>query len=115
MEDFKKRYTLQERREEAARIKKKFPDRIPVIVERTNGSNIVNIDKRKYLVPKDLTVGQFIYVIRKRVKLSPEEAIFIFINNTLPASGALLSQIYKENKDEDEFLYVKYSGESVFG
>jgi len=26
-----------------------------------------------------------------------------------------MSQIYKEQKDEDGFLYVTYSGESTFG
>lgn len=45
-----------------------------------------DIDKKKYLVPSDLTVGQFVYVIRKRIKLSPEKGIFIFINNVLPAT-----------------------------
>jgi hypothetical protein len=39
-------------------------------------------------VPSDLTVGQFVYVIRKRIKLSPEKAIFIFTNNALPPTGA---------------------------
>ena len=42
----------------------------------------------RYLVPADLTVGQFVYVIRKRIKLSPEKAIFIFVNNVLPPTGA---------------------------
>jgi hypothetical protein len=41
----------------------------------------------RYLVPADLTVGQFVYVIRKRIKLSPEKAIFIFVRNVLPPSG----------------------------
>ena len=40
-------------------------------------------------MPSDLTVGQFVYVIRKRIKLSPERAIFIFIDNKLPPSGTL--------------------------
>ena len=37
----------------------------------------------------DLTVGQFIYVIRKRIKLPPERALFIFANNVIPPTGAL--------------------------
>lgn len=41
----------------------------------------------RYLVPGDLTVGQFVYVIRKRIKLTPEKAIFIFVNNVLPPTG----------------------------
>jgi hypothetical protein len=43
----------------------------------------------RYLVPADLTVGQFVYVIRKRIKLSSEKAIFIFVKNVLPPTGAL--------------------------
>ena len=82
---------------------------------KNKNSEIMDIDKRKYLVPSELTVGQFIYVIRKRIKIAPEEAIFLFINDTLPPSSSLISQVYKENKDQDGFLYMVYSGESTFG
>jgi Autophagy protein Atg8 ubiquitin like len=40
-------------------------------------------------VPADLTVGQFVYVIRKRIKVSPEKAIFMFVKNVLPPTGEL--------------------------
>jgi hypothetical protein len=59
-------------------------------------------------VPADLTVGQFVYVIRKRIKLSPEKAIFIFVDEVLPPTAALMSSIYEEHKDEDGFLYITY-------
>jgi GABA(A) receptor-associated protein len=49
----------------------------------------------RYLVPADLTVGQFVYVVRKRIKLSSEKAIFIFVKNVLPPTG-LLPQIMVE-------------------
>lgn len=40
----------------------------------------------RYLVPADLTVGQFKYVVRKRVK--PGAEILVFVNNTLiPPNG----------------------------
>ena len=77
--------------------------------------DLPDIDKKKYLVPTDLTVGQFVHVIRKRIKLAPEKAIFIFVNNVLPPTAGLMSQIYEEQKDEDGFLYITYNGESVFG
>jgi len=80
------------------------------------------------LVPSDLTVGQFCYVIRKRIKLAPEKAIFIFVNEVLPPTAALMSSIYDEHKDEDGFLYItylsldstcvdldRYAGENTFG
>ncbi|KAM1050612.1 hypothetical protein ACFX13_033065 [Malus domestica] len=112
---FKQEHDLEKRRAEAARIREKYPDRIPVIVEKAERSDIPNIDKKKYLVPADLTVGQFVYVIRKRIKLSAEKAIFIFVDNVLPPTGAIMSAIYEEKKDEDGFLYITYSGENTFG
>merc|ERR1712057_108779 len=113
--DFKSQHKFEKRKAEAERIRRKYPDRIPVICEKAKKSDIPAIDKKKYLVPADLTVGQFIYVIRKRIELTAEKAIFIFVNNTLPASASVMSQIYKEHKDADGFLYMTYSGESTFG
>lgn len=86
-----------------------------MICERDERSNIADIDKKKYLVPQDLTVGQFVYVVRKRISLPPEKAIFIFIKNVLPPTAAHMSKIYADHKDEDGFLYVQYSGENTFG
>ena len=47
---------------------------------------------------QDLTVGQFVYVIRKRIKLAPEKAIFIFVDEVLPPTAQLMSAIYEEHK-----------------
>lgn len=77
--------------------------------------NLQNVYVCRYLVPADLTVGQFVYVIRKRIKLSSEKAIFIFVKNVLPPTTAMMSSIYDEHKDEDGFLYFTYSGENTFG
>lgn len=41
-------------------------------------------------MPADLTVGQFVYVIRKRIRVSPEQAIFMFVRNVLPPTGAFM-------------------------
>ncbi|CUS13374.1 unnamed protein product, partial [Tuber aestivum] len=112
---FKDEHTFEKRKAEAERIRQKYADRIPVICEKVEKSDIATIDKKKYLVPADLTVGQFVYVIRKRIKLSPEKAIFIFVDEVLPPTAALMSSIYEEHKDEDGFLYITYSGENTFG
>ena len=85
-----------------------------VICEKVEKSDIATIDKKKYLVPADLTVGQFVYVIRKRIKLSPEKAIFIFVDEVLPPTAALMSSIYEEHKDEDGFLYITYATAPLF-
>jgi len=113
---FKEEHPLEKRKSEAERIRAKYPDRVPVICEKADKSgDMPDIDKKKYLVPADLTVGQFQYVIRKRIKLAPEKALFVFCANTIPPTASLMSTVYEEQKDEDGFLYVQYSGESTFG
>ncbi|KAL1916133.1 uncharacterized protein VTP21DRAFT_6137 [Calcarisporiella thermophila] len=112
---FKDEHPFEKRKAEADRIRQKYPDRIPVICEKADRSDIPDIDKKKYLVPADLTVGQFVYVIRKRVQLQAEKAIFLFVDDMLPPTAALMSAIYDEHKDEDGFLYITYSGENTFG
>ena len=94
---------------------RRYPDRIPVICERDPRSDIPPVDKRKYLIPMDLTVGQFVYVIRKRINIPSDKAIFIFVNNTLPPTAALMSTVYEQHRDEDGFMYFTYSGENTFG
>lgn len=103
------------KKNEAERILKKYPDRIPIIIKKMEGSDIPNVDKNKYLVPMDLTFSQFMYVIRKRIKLKPEKALFLFVNNSIPTGSKMISEIYKTEKDETGFLYVEYSGENTFG
>ncbi len=115
MSTFKNEHELPSRSAEASRIRSKYPDRIPVICERSPGSDIDDIDKKKYLVPADLTVGQFIYVVRKRIKLHSEKSLFLFVNGKIPPSSQLMSVIYDENQDDDGFLYIVYSGENTFG
>lgn len=55
-----------------------------MIVHKAPKCDLPNIDKRKYLVPKVLTLGQFLYIIRKRVKVSSDKSLYIFCNRTLP-------------------------------
>ena len=106
---------FQERKKECARIRGKYPDRIPVICERDFASTIAQVDKRKFLVPQDLTVGQFLYVIRARMKLRPDEAIFLFIQGRLPRTQSTMQALYEEHKADDGFLYITYSAENTFG
>ena len=51
--NYQKLRMLDERKVESARIMVKYPDRIPVIVEKTKGSDVPDIDKCKFLIPKD--------------------------------------------------------------
>ena len=112
MIDFKDKYSLEERKEESLKILRKHQRRIPIIVK--TGPGMI-LDKYKYIAPKELTMGQFIYVLRKRMQLPPEKAIFIFIDGTLPLTSAFIESIYNKHMEEDGFLYFHLCGENTFG
>ena len=116
-EKFKYKHKFDDRLRESTMVKEKYKDRLPVIVEKDPKahSSIPSIDKQKFLVPKDLTIGQFIYVIRKRIKLKPEISIYIYCDNMLPTTSSFIKDIYQQNMDSDGFLYLNYSGENFFG
>jgi hypothetical protein len=115
--DFLRTTAADKRIEVSKRIREKYTDRIPVrrtaraeprlgaggppppadgraprgqvIVEKAPKSDVPDIDKKKYLVPSDITVGKFVYEIRKHMNLSPQKAIFLFVGNgVLPPTGS---------------------------
>lgn len=104
-------------RDEIYQITKKYPNRIPIICERLKNSDndCPPIDKNKFLVPFEFTIGQFLFTIRKRMKLPPEKAIFLFINDKIYNSSQQLSNIYEKDKNKDGFLYITYTSENTFG
>lgn len=103
---------LEERLQTSSKIKLKYSNRIPIIVD---CKKKIQIDKNKYIVPNDLTIGQFLYTIRKRINLESKDAIFLLCNNKMLSTGEILSNVYELNKDEDDFLYIIISNENVFG
>ena len=111
---FKKKNSFEKRLKESTNIRQTYPDRIPVICERKD-KRIPELDKKKYLVPFDLTMGQFSFIIRRRLRLSPEKAIFFHFRETLVPLSTSMNFLYDKCSDEDGFLYVLYSGENVFG
>ena len=114
---FKNEFKFEDRLSEAEKVLGKYPDRIPVICERASNvkSDCPLIDKRKYLVPIDLTMGQFLYIVRKRLKLAPEKALFLFVNGTIPSTASLIGEIYQRHKEADFYLYITYAPENTFG
>ena len=112
---FKDSKSLESRIAESTKIIEKYPDRVPIIVEICDDSTLKNIDKNKYLVPKDLTFSQFLYIIRKRIKLDKSQSIFLMVNDTVCPSNTPISVVYDEHKNKDGFLYIIYASENTFG
>ena len=115
---FKQEVSHEKRCLEARRIRAKYPDRIPVVVEQARKEDFAVPDmKRKYLVPGELTLGQFVYVVRRRLKLNAEKAVFLHTTDgKIPPTTQLMGTIDEEHRDKDDnFLYLVYSAENTFG
>ena len=99
---------------ESRSIRSKYPEKTPVIVRTKNKK--LKLDRQKFLIPNDLTVSQFMYVIRKRVELKKESAIFMLVNDLMPPSSQLMSQLYQDQHDKDtEMLFAEIAMENTFG
>lgn len=112
---FKEDYDENSRYQESNKIILKYPTRVPIIVEKHEKCQFEEINKKKYLVPKDLPMNQFVFIIRKRIKLDPSQTLFVMVNNSLVSGSELLGEVYETKKDTDGFLYMKYSSENTFG
>lgn len=111
---YKEEKSLEERKTESQTMLERFPDRVPVIVEKRR-TCVATIDKRKFMAPRSLSVGQLVFVIRRRLKMKSSDAVFIFIAKRLADQNAMLNETYSRYGDEDGFLYVVYDFENTFG
>lgn len=110
--NYKSRFSFNERKRESEAIMRKYPDKIPVICTPINAPNIT---KNKYLVSVDVNIMYLLFVIRQNMKVLKDQGLFIIINNTIPPSSEKMISLYNMFKDDDGFLYINYTMESVFG
>lgn len=112
---FKSEHKFEKRVELCTRLRSQYPDRIPVIIEPSDKKSI-ELNRKKYLTPVDISIGAFLHEIRKQAKVKAEEAIFLFFGNGVLAPTAFtMSQAYEKYKDEDGFLYITVALENTFG
>jgi GABA(A) receptor-associated protein len=100
---------------EIERLKQTYPDKAFVFVKQSPRSNMPPLDKLKYIVPKGTNVSQFLFILRSRMKLPPEKALYIFVKNTLPPSSMTFRELEKMYAEEDGTLRITYAAESTFG
>ena len=124
MPTFKETLDEAQRKNESLKMLQRYPDRLPIIVEKasTASPHIKDLEKKKYLVPPKLKVGTFIGFVRQRRKcqhggdvLDQDETIFLYVDNTLVAPKTTMEELYRDHKDDDGFLYMVFSTENTFG
>jgi microtubule-associated protein 1 light chain len=88
-----------------------------VIVERFHRErNLPKLDRNKFLVPQELTMSQFVTIIRNRMELNENQAFYLLIDDKGIASMSMtLAEIYDKKKSNDGFLYMSYASQEMFG
>lgn len=101
-------------KKEVELIKEKYPKYIPILIRSKN--NKIKLTKYKHLVNEEVTVSQFMTIIKKKISLKSYEAIYLFINNTIPQGSCSLNSLYKSHKDmETDMLIITVCKENTFG
>jgi len=102
-------------RKEVELVKEKYPKYIPVIVRPKDKS--IQLLRYKFLVNGEITVGQFMCIIRKKIRnIKSSDALFLIVNNSLIPSVHLLSLVYTQQVDkETNMLFFTLCNENTFG
>ncbi|XP_044304411.1 microtubule-associated proteins 1A/1B light chain 3C-like [Varanus komodoensis] len=118
MPPFKHRKSFASRKSEVAAIRIKFPCKVPVILERYPKEKMLPaLNRVKFLVPQELTMGQFVTIIRNRMSISSAQAFYFLVNGNrnLVSMSSTMAEVYVTFKDEDGFLYMSYASQEMFG
>ncbi|CAG2169251.1 unnamed protein product [Oppiella nova] len=61
-------------------------------------------------------MATFVTIIRNRMQLSSTQAFYLIVNNkSMVNMTKTMAEIYRDNRDEDGFLYVTYASQEMFG
>ncbi|XP_052006293.1 microtubule-associated proteins 1A/1B light chain 3C [Xyrauchen texanus] len=114
---FKQRKCLATRKDEVCTIRSKFPNKLPVIVERYVRENkLPLLDKTKFLVPYELTLAQFLSLLRSKIVLEASQALYLLISGkNMSCLSASMGEVYSQYRDPDGFLYITYASQDMFG
>ncbi|XP_030621364.1 microtubule-associated proteins 1A/1B light chain 3C [Chanos chanos] len=117
MMPFKQRKCYATRKDEVCSIRSKFPNKLPVIVERyIREKQLPLLDKTKFLVPFELTMGQFLSLLRSKINLEATQALYLLISErSMSCMSASMGEVYSQYKDPDGFLYMTYASQDMFG
>lgn len=111
---FKSKHSFEKRKQQSHKLLEKYPDKIPIIFEKIE-YNFNAILPYNLLVPKHITIAEINSVIRKKLKITKEQAIFLFVEQDIICPNCVAEEIYYHYKDNDGFLYIQYTFENTFG
>lgn len=113
---FKENHLFDDRVKECAELRKRHPDRIPIVLERAARSELKDCPPAKILCPINYKFQEFLRAVRSKIQLPQSHALFMFVNGKDLVVGDLtVLSVYEKNKDSDGFLYLMYTEHPTLG
>lgn len=113
--------TFDSRKTVASNLLSKYDRCIPVVLT----SRTIELSSRKFIIPSYLSIGQFVFFLRKHIKLSAEQALFLYVEMldlnektiqcVLPPASDTIEAVYDKFKHVDFLLYFFVETENAFG
>jgi GABA(A) receptor-associated protein len=99
-------------------LREKHPDRVPIYLKKASCCTNKRIPdfNMKMLVQKDMSVAEFLVILRRKIKLTSHDALYLFVGNTIPPATmhfAMLDNMYRD--PSTNALSIEYAGEATFG
>ncbi len=88
----------------------RYPNHIPIIVN--VDSRIISLDKKKFIVPKNITLNDFTTIIEKKLKnLEENDTLIISVNNNgtireINNKNILMYDCYEKYRNEELDLLI---------
>ncbi|KAG8190727.1 hypothetical protein JTE90_024861 [Oedothorax gibbosus] len=111
---YKKRKTFDCRKLESEEIGSLYPSSVPVILEKASSNGTPTAQKEKYLVPRNITVADFVLMVRKNMFLHNDASLLLVAGKEILHSSFKMGEVFDECKDEDGFLYLAYNAYKSF-
>ena len=118
-EQYRYKYSFEHIKNETDSIKLKHPTRVPILISilQVDTELYNNVKHHKYMIPKDMSFTEFIQIVRHRINLDKNEALFAIIleNNIMPKMSTLVGELYEKYKSNDGYLVIVLTKENTFG
>ncbi|CAD8204738.1 unnamed protein product [Paramecium pentaurelia] len=114
---YKDSHNLEERKKRVQEQLAKYPEMIPIIVEKIPGCKLPQLQKVKFLVNSSFSFNEFKNTIKKKLNLDEKTStLFMYCGKSLMNEHDKLRNIYDQYKDPDDgFLYLQYADAETFG
>src|SRR5579872_3480983 len=114
--EYKSQHTFEKRAKETKDAKTQYPNKLPLIIEKSDTIKNQQLKYKKFLLSKDITVGQLIYILRKEITLDATQGLYLLIKGSvIPKTSDMICNLYDKYADDDGFLYITYDLELFYG